>query len=248
MKKRVAMFAVVMTMVVCIFSSVVIGKQFSNATVNMIDAPLEFSVFPKVSYDEISILIVVEDWKGIAGATFSFSGNKESVNGVTEMIRSKKVFLEAKGTNRLRLESIGTLHENCDYEIVLKYYNHNTRKTTDFAIIKFKTLEIPVVDVETGDCQDVATKSFKACANVKSTGMFDDVYLSIEVSSNKDALEKNDYKEILIFQYDQKAKKGEHVLEAKDLEDGKKYFYRIVADNGSGNVMAQIKEVTTLTE
>lgn len=247
MKKRVAMLISVVIMIGCIFAGFAYGKQFTNATITMIETPLEVSVFPKVSYDGISITVVVEDWDKTTGATFSFNGDKQSIGGVTEMIRSKRVLLDSKKSNKIVLESMGTLHANCDYEIILKYSDWDTHKKRDFAIIKFKTLEIPVVDVETGDCQDVTESSFKVCANVKSTGIFDDVYLNIEVANNKETLEKNDYKEILIFQYDQKAKKGEHVLEANNLQEGKKYFYRIVADNGSGNDIAEIKEVTTLT-
>ncbi len=214
--------------------------------IEMLDVPLDFEIEAQAQYDNIVVDITVKNWRSASEITLSFCGDHQSVDGKTEIVKSRQILLNAQKGNCARLEAINYLQDGCQYRIVLSYFDRQAGRRFCFARIKFTTPEIPRVDVETGDCQELETGGFKACAIVRSTGINDTLYLTIEVAKTKEDLENDNYSQIEIFQYGGLASEGTYLIEAQGLQKDATYFYRVVGRNGSGSDTADIKQAITL--
>ncbi len=215
----------------------------NNPSITMFQASIEARVSIQVTFDSAYVTVQVVDWHGVQGGTFSYKGGRASVNGITTIISSHSGFLDAQKNNSIILDQIGVLEESSCYRISLYYYEWGTGKRFKLANIIFDTPAMPKVEVETGECVKTMKNGFTACAKVDSTGLNETVYLQIETSEDKEALEQNNYNQINIFQYPGIVPVGEYSIDASDLKPGIIYYYRVIAQNGSGRDQGQIRQV-----
>jgi hypothetical protein len=208
---------------------------------------ISLDINAQVTYDNLVVAIKVKDRKNNDSALFSLVGSGPSKKGTTVIIRSKTVRLEKQfEIQEVILEPNASLDPETKYSFEIKHYDANLREKVVDADLTFITPTIPVVDVETSECVTVGSGSFEACGIVNSTGTNDTVYLTMEVSQDKQSLENNVYRDIETFQYDGLATSGEHLILAEGLAKDRIFYYRIVAENGSGSDVGQIRVTKTL--
>jgi len=243
MRKLVAVLTVVAAMSFATFGFGRNAYAQNSHIITTFPTSIDAKISLQITFDSVYVAVQVIDWHGVQGGTFSFKGGRASVNGITMIISSHSGFLDAQKSDSIILDQIGVLEESTCYRINLYYYEWGTGRRFKLANIIFSTPAMPKVEVQTGDCIKAGENGFTACGKVDSTGLNETVYLQIETSENKEALEENNYNEITIFQYPGIVPTGEYLVDAYDLKPGSVYYYRIIAQNGSGRSQGKIRQV-----
>lgn len=222
-------------------------KAATQIEITRHSSSIDIAVTATVTYDNLVVKVKVQNWNGNNSATFSLVGTGPSKKGVTTIIKSKAIKLQKDSQEQeVVLEPSTSLDPETKYGFTVRHYDPALGSKVDDADIDFVTPPTPVVDVETGECVQTGSGSFEACGIVKSTGTNDTVYLLMEVAPSKEILESDNYREITIFQYDGTATSGEYPIQAEGLSKDTTFYYRIIAQNGSGSDTGQIREVRTL--